>query len=53
MGIGFCVVVPESECDKVIDICKKHRINARRIGKVVKEKNVKIKTSSGIISVLI
>jgi phosphoribosylformylglycinamidine cyclo-ligase len=52
-GIGFCVVAPESECDKVIDICKKYEIKARIIGKVVKEKDVKIKTSSGIISVLI
>jgi len=52
-GIGFCVVVPDNESEKVIDICKKHGINARKIGKIVEEKDVKIKTSFGIISVLI
>ena len=51
-GIGFCVVVPENESEKVIEICKKHGINARKIGKVVEEKDVKIKTSSGMISVI-
>ena len=51
-GIGFCVIVPENETEKVIDICKKHEINARKIGKVVEEKDVKIKTSSDLISVI-
>ena len=51
-GIGFCVVVPEDEHEKVAQICKKHGINTRKIGKIVKEKDVKIKTSSGFISVL-
>jgi phosphoribosylformylglycinamidine cyclo-ligase len=51
-GIGFCVVVPEDEYEKVTQICKKHGINTRKIGKIVKEKDVKIKTSSGFISVL-
>jgi phosphoribosylformylglycinamidine cyclo-ligase len=51
-GIGFCVVVPESESEKVVDICKKHGINSRKIGKAVKEKDVKIKTSTGVISIL-
>jgi phosphoribosylformylglycinamidine cyclo-ligase len=51
-GIGFCIVVPEKESKKVIEICKKHGINAKKIGRIVKENNVKIKTPSGIISVL-
>jgi len=51
-GIGFCIVVPDNETEKVIDICKKYRINAKKIGKVVGEKDVKIKTLSGIISVI-
>lgn len=51
-GIGFCVVVPEDEYEKVAQICKKHGINIRKIGKIVKEKDVKIKTHSGFISVL-
>ena len=51
-GIGFCVVVPENESERVINICKKHEINAKKIGKVVGEKTVKIKSPSGIISVI-
>jgi phosphoribosylformylglycinamidine cyclo-ligase len=51
-GIGFCVVVPESEYEKIYKICKKHGINTRKIGKIIKEKDVKIKTSPGFISVL-
>jgi phosphoribosylformylglycinamidine cyclo-ligase len=51
-GIGFCVVVPENESERVIEICKKYRINAKKIGRVVGEKNVKIKSSSGMISVI-
>ncbi len=51
-GIGFCVVVPENESEKVVEICKKHEINARKIGKVVGEKDVKVKTSSGLISIV-
>ena len=51
-GIGFCVVVPENESQRVIEICKKYSINAKKIGKVVGEKDVKIKTPSGIISVI-
>jgi len=50
-GIGFCVVVPGDESEKVVDICKNHGINARKIGKVVEEKDVKIKIKSGIINI--
>lgn len=52
MGIGFCIVAPENETKKIVDICKKYKINAKEIGKIVKERNVKIKTTSGIISVI-
>jgi phosphoribosylformylglycinamidine cyclo-ligase len=51
-GIGFCVVVPEDNAEKVIEICKKHNINAKLIGRVIEEKDVKIKTNSGLISVI-
>jgi len=51
-GIGFCVVVPDRDSGKVIEICKKHGINTREIGKIIKEDNVKIKTSSGLLSVI-
>jgi phosphoribosylformylglycinamidine cyclo-ligase len=51
-GVGFCIVVPEKESKKVIEICKKYGVKARKIGKIVEEKDVKIKTFSGVISVL-
>jgi len=51
-GIGFSIVAHESEIKKIVEICKKHKINAREIGKIVKGKDVKIKTTSGIISVI-
>lgn len=43
MGIGFCVIAKESEANKIIDICKKHRTKAFEIGRVVKGEGVKIK----------
>jgi phosphoribosylformylglycinamidine cyclo-ligase len=51
-GVGFCIITPEHEYEKITQICKKYGIKIRKIGKIVKEKNVKIKTSSGFISVL-
>ena len=46
-GIGFCVIVPESDSEKVIEICKKHEVKARKIGRTVKDKSVNVKTQSG------
>lgn len=43
MGIGFCVIIPENEKDKVIKICKKHGIKAWVIGKATPEKKVLVK----------
>lgn len=34
MGIGFCIVLPESEVEKVFDICKKFNTECYRIGYV-------------------
>jgi phosphoribosylformylglycinamidine cyclo-ligase len=51
-GIGFVIVVPKEEQEKVIEICKKHDIKAMKIGKVTEERDVKIKLSSGVISVI-
>lgn len=51
-GIGFCIVVPENDSEKVIEICRKHEVNVKKIGKVVEEKDVEIKTNSGLISVI-
>jgi phosphoribosylformylglycinamidine cyclo-ligase len=50
-GIGFCVVVPENEKQKIIDICKKYCIDAKKIGKITKNKSVNIKTQSETIIV--
>lgn len=51
-GIGFCIIAPENMYEKINQICKNYRINSKKIGKIVKEKNVRVKTSSGFISVL-
>jgi len=51
-GIGFCIISPEKEYEKINQICKKYGIKTRKIGKIVKEKDVKIKTSNDLISVL-
>ncbi|MBI4596326.1 MAG: phosphoribosylformylglycinamidine cyclo-ligase [Candidatus Tectomicrobia bacterium] len=32
MGIGFCLVVPESEASAVLDICKKFNVEGYKIG---------------------
>lgn len=51
-GIGFVVVVPEGDVKKVVEICGNHDIKAMKIGEVIGERDVKIKTPSGIISVI-
>jgi len=51
-GIGFCVVVPDNETEKVVNVCEKYGIKAIGIGRVVEEKDVKIKTTSKLISVI-
>jgi len=51
-GIGFVVVVSEGEDKKVMEICGEHGIKAMKIGKVIEERDVKIKTPSDIISVI-
>lgn len=42
MGIGFCLIVPKEEEDRVVQIFKKHRFQSRRIGKIVEKKGVHI-----------
>ena len=32
MGIGFCVIAPKTESDKIISICKRHRLRSFEIG---------------------
>lgn len=43
MGIGFCVIIPENEKDKVMKICRKSGIKAWMVGKVIPEKKVLVK----------
>ncbi|MHA1739512.1 MAG: phosphoribosylformylglycinamidine cyclo-ligase, partial [Candidatus Heimdallarchaeota archaeon] len=40
MGIGFCIVAPASEEQKIIDICKKHGKKAQRIGSITNTKKI-------------
>lgn len=40
MGIGFCVITPEREISKVVNIFKKHKIKSATIGKITKTKGV-------------
>lgn len=43
MGIGFCVVAPQEDARKIIKICRKNGTKAFIIGRVVKDRGVKIK----------
>ena len=43
MGVGFCVISPKSESEKVMEICRKHKTKAWIIGKAIPEKKVLVK----------
>ena len=40
MGIGFCLVAPKTEEDKIAKIFKKHGFQTRQIGKIIEKKGV-------------
>ncbi len=42
MGIGFCLVVPEEESERVDEIFKKHGMTSRQIGEITEKKGVYI-----------
>ncbi len=42
MGIGLVIVAPESETNRIIRIFRKHRMVARRIGRVVRKPGIRI-----------
>jgi phosphoribosylformylglycinamidine cyclo-ligase len=46
MGIGFCIIAPASEEQKIIDICKKHGKKAQKIGLITKEKKIVIEQAT-------
>jgi len=43
MGVGFCIIAPEKEYEKVKEICKKYKLNSWIIGEVIKNPGVFIK----------
>lgn len=44
MGVGFCVIAPESQADKVIAICKKYRLKSQQIGHITDKAGVYVKS---------
>ena len=40
MGIGFCMIVPEEEEERIDEIFKKHRLHSRQIGRITDRKGV-------------
>ncbi len=42
MGVGFCAVVSEDDVENTIKICRKHGTKAFEIGRVVRERGVRI-----------
>jgi len=40
MGVGFCVMAPKSEADKIMGICKKHRLVSYEIGRISEKAGV-------------
>lgn len=40
MGIGFCIVCDNRDMKKVIEICKKHKFKAQKIGKITSKEEV-------------
>ena len=46
MGVGFCVVAPETESDQIISAFGKHRIRADVIGRVTGKRGVRVNSLS-------
>jgi phosphoribosylformylglycinamidine cyclo-ligase len=42
MGIGFCMIAPKDEAEKIGQIFKKYRLSGRQIGKIIEKKGVYI-----------
>lgn len=40
MGIGFCVVAPKGNSNRIVSICKKHRLKSQIIGSISNRKGV-------------
>jgi phosphoribosylformylglycinamidine cyclo-ligase len=46
MGVGFCIIAPESENEKIHAICKKHGKQAYKIGLIIDKPKIVIKLAS-------
>ncbi|TBR11698.1 MAG: phosphoribosylformylglycinamidine cyclo-ligase [Candidatus Nitrosotenuis sp.] len=40
MGVGFCVIVPRDYSERVVSICKKHKMRSQEIGSITNKKGV-------------
>ncbi len=40
MGIGFCVIAPEEEQERIEEVFKKHGLKSRQIGNIIEKKGV-------------
>ncbi|MCX8163553.1 MAG: phosphoribosylformylglycinamidine cyclo-ligase [Candidatus Micrarchaeota archaeon] len=52
MGIGFVIVAPATETEKIFEIAKKHRIKSYEIGKTIAKKDVILNFDGKKISLL-
>ena len=39
MGMGFCIIAPDTEVDTILTIAEKHKVTAKVIGKTIKDKD--------------
>ncbi|MFH1448777.1 MAG: phosphoribosylformylglycinamidine cyclo-ligase [Candidatus Micrarchaeota archaeon] len=44
MGVGYCIICSQRDGDKVVSICKKHKLKASVIGEITKKRKIVIKT---------
>ncbi len=42
MGVGFCVIAPREQANKITSIFKKHKISSQEIGKITPKKGVTV-----------
>ncbi|MEM3572080.1 MAG: AIR synthase-related protein, partial [Candidatus Bathyarchaeia archaeon] len=43
MGIGFCIIAPKKEWEKIREICSKYKLNSWVIGEIIEKPGVFIK----------
>lgn len=45
MGVGFCVISPQDQANKIKSIFKKHRISSQEIGRITSKKGVVVNST--------